>query len=159
MLSSLRGFLCWSVRFRRESPGNIQPSVFLPCLSVCQLTQHESLVALFDNRTWCREGVAEEFDYISHHHHHAWKHPQVNVFITLILFIIMKVVLQTHLVHRENMQGPKPLLMVWMLSVSVLDVRCGHDHARSMWGLHASFSYRWVWCPYLMWSISSSCSG
>ncbi|TKS79816.1 Chloride channel protein 2 [Collichthys lucidus] len=54
-----------------------------------QLTQHESLVALFDNRTWCRQGVAEEFDYISHHH--AWKHPQVNVFITLILFIIMKV--------------------------------------------------------------------
>ncbi|XP_068604994.1 chloride channel protein 2-like [Brachionichthys hirsutus] len=53
-----------------------------------QLTQHESLVALFDNRTWCRQGVAEEFDYISHHH--AWKHPQVNVFITLVLFIIMK---------------------------------------------------------------------
>ncbi|XP_037644094.1 chloride channel protein 2a isoform X2 [Sebastes umbrosus] len=54
-----------------------------------QLTQHESLVALFDNRTWCRQGVAEEFDYINHHHH-AWKHPQVNVFITLIFFIIMK---------------------------------------------------------------------
>ncbi|XP_020499374.1 chloride channel protein 2a isoform X5 [Labrus bergylta] len=54
-----------------------------------QLTQHESLVALFDNRTWCRQGVAEEFDYINHHHH-AWKHPQVNVFITLILFIVMK---------------------------------------------------------------------
>uniref|UniRef100_A0A3P8WIN2 Chloride voltage-gated channel 2 n=1 Tax=Cynoglossus semilaevis TaxID=244447 RepID=A0A3P8WIN2_CYNSE len=53
-----------------------------------QLTQHESLVALFDNRTWCRQGVAEEFDYISHHH--GWKHPQVNIFITLILFIIMK---------------------------------------------------------------------
>ncbi|XP_041848347.1 chloride channel protein 2a isoform X2 [Melanotaenia boesemani] len=53
-----------------------------------QLTQHESLVALFDNRTWCRQGVAEEFDYISHHH--AWKHPQVNVFVTLMLFIIMK---------------------------------------------------------------------
>ncbi|XP_029308583.1 LOW QUALITY PROTEIN: chloride channel protein 2a [Cottoperca gobio] len=53
-----------------------------------QLTQHESLVALFDNRTWCRHGVAEEFDYISHHN--GWKHPQVNVFITLILFIIMK---------------------------------------------------------------------
>uniref|UniRef100_A0AAQ4Q2Y1 Chloride channel, voltage-sensitive 2a n=1 Tax=Gasterosteus aculeatus aculeatus TaxID=481459 RepID=A0AAQ4Q2Y1_GASAC len=54
-----------------------------------QLTQHESLVALFDNRTWCRHGVAEEFDYVSHHHH-AWKHPQVNVFITLVLFIVMK---------------------------------------------------------------------
>ncbi|XP_017277948.1 chloride channel protein 2a isoform X2 [Kryptolebias marmoratus] len=55
-----------------------------------QLTQHESLVALFDNQTWCRQGVAEEFGYISHHQQHAWKHPQVNVFITLILFIIMK---------------------------------------------------------------------
>ncbi|KAJ8012328.1 hypothetical protein DPEC_G00067520 [Dallia pectoralis] len=53
-----------------------------------QLTQHESLVALFDNRTWCRQGVAEEFDYISHSH--AWKHPQINVFITLVLFIVMK---------------------------------------------------------------------
>uniref|UniRef100_A0A8C7LSF0 Chloride voltage-gated channel 2 n=1 Tax=Oncorhynchus kisutch TaxID=8019 RepID=A0A8C7LSF0_ONCKI len=54
-----------------------------------QLTQHESLVALLDNRTWSRQGVAEEFDYISHSH--AWKHPQVNVFITLIFFIVMKV--------------------------------------------------------------------
>ncbi|KAM9428658.1 uncharacterized protein ACWYII_019617 isoform 1-T1 [Salvelinus alpinus] len=53
-----------------------------------QLTQHESLVALLDNRTWSRQGVAEEFDYISHSH--AWKHPQVNVFITLIFFIVMK---------------------------------------------------------------------
>lgn len=34
--------------------------------------------------------MAEEFDYVSHHHH-AWKHPQVNVFITLVLFIVMKV--------------------------------------------------------------------
>uniref|UniRef100_A0A4W5RLD9 Chloride channel protein 2 n=1 Tax=Hucho hucho TaxID=62062 RepID=A0A4W5RLD9_9TELE len=53
-----------------------------------QLTQHESLVALLDNCTWSRQGVAEEFDYISHSH--AWKHPQVNVFITLIFFIVMK---------------------------------------------------------------------
>uniref|UniRef100_A0A8C8JK39 Chloride channel protein 2 n=1 Tax=Oncorhynchus tshawytscha TaxID=74940 RepID=A0A8C8JK39_ONCTS len=59
------------------------------CLSLSpQLTQHESLVALLDNRTWSRQGVAEEFDYISHSH--AWKHPQVNVFITLIFFIVMK---------------------------------------------------------------------
>jgi hypothetical protein len=33
--------------------------------------------------------VAEEFEYIGHSH--GWKHPHVNVFITLILFIIMKV--------------------------------------------------------------------
>uniref|UniRef100_A0AAR2JJW2 Chloride channel protein 2 n=1 Tax=Pygocentrus nattereri TaxID=42514 RepID=A0AAR2JJW2_PYGNA len=53
-----------------------------------QLTQHESLVALFDNRTWYKQGVAEEFEYASHPQ--AWKHPQVSVFITLLLFIVMK---------------------------------------------------------------------
>uniref|UniRef100_A0A8C8E268 Chloride channel protein 2 n=1 Tax=Oryzias sinensis TaxID=183150 RepID=A0A8C8E268_9TELE len=77
-----------------------------------QLTQHESLVALFDNRTWCRQGVAEEFDYISHHH--AWKHPQINVFIILILFILMKV---------------------------ILDVCCGHHHACSVWSFHAGAAF------------------
>ncbi|XP_031415719.1 chloride channel protein 2a isoform X2 [Clupea harengus] len=49
-----------------------------------QLTQHESLVALFDNRTWYKQGVAEEFDF------QAWKHPQLNVFVTLLLFVLMK---------------------------------------------------------------------
>uniref|UniRef100_A0A3B1IS24 Chloride channel, voltage-sensitive 2a n=1 Tax=Astyanax mexicanus TaxID=7994 RepID=A0A3B1IS24_ASTMX len=53
-----------------------------------QLTQHESLVALFDNRTWYKQGVAEEFEYSGHPQ--AWKHPQVSVFITLLLFIVMK---------------------------------------------------------------------
>uniref|UniRef100_A0A8C1G651 Chloride channel, voltage-sensitive 2a n=1 Tax=Cyprinus carpio TaxID=7962 RepID=A0A8C1G651_CYPCA len=52
-----------------------------------QLTQHESLVALFDNQTWYKQGVAEEF---SSHVPQAWKHPQVSVFITLLLFIVMK---------------------------------------------------------------------
>ncbi|XP_073767214.1 chloride channel protein 2a isoform X5 [Danio rerio] len=54
-----------------------------------QLTQHESLVALFDNLTWYKQGVAEEFEYSSHVPQ-AWKHPQVSVFITLLLFIVMK---------------------------------------------------------------------
>ncbi|XP_052404969.1 chloride channel protein 2a isoform X3 [Carassius gibelio] len=54
-----------------------------------QLTQHESLVALFDNQTWYKQGVAEEFVYSSHEPQ-AWKHPQVSVFITLLLFIVMK---------------------------------------------------------------------
>ncbi|XP_043072781.1 chloride channel protein 2a isoform X7 [Puntigrus tetrazona] len=54
-----------------------------------QLTQHESLVALFDNQTWYKQGVAEEFAYSSHVPQ-AWKHPQVSVFITLLLFIVMK---------------------------------------------------------------------
>ncbi|XP_030630616.1 chloride channel protein 2a [Chanos chanos] len=53
-----------------------------------QLTQHESLVALFDNRTWYKQGVAEEFELMSQPQ--AWKHPQVSVFVTLLLFIVMK---------------------------------------------------------------------
>lgn len=57
--------------------------------SPLKLTQHESLVALFDNRTWYKQGVAEEFEFASHPQ--AWKHPQVSVFITLLLFIVMKV--------------------------------------------------------------------
>ncbi|XP_016357743.1 chloride channel protein 2a [Sinocyclocheilus anshuiensis] len=54
-----------------------------------QLTQHESLVALFDNQTWYKQGVSEEFVYSSHVPQ-AWKHPQVSVFVTLLLFIVMK---------------------------------------------------------------------
>uniref|UniRef100_A0A8C9VBN2 Chloride voltage-gated channel 2 n=1 Tax=Scleropages formosus TaxID=113540 RepID=A0A8C9VBN2_SCLFO len=54
-----------------------------------KLTQKESLVTLLDNRTWAKQGIAEEFDYIGHSQ--AWKHPQVNVFVTLVLFIVMKV--------------------------------------------------------------------
>ncbi|XP_056598784.1 chloride channel protein 2a isoform X3 [Triplophysa dalaica] len=54
-----------------------------------QLTQHESLLALFDNQTWYKQGVAEEFEFSSHVPE-AWKHPHVSVFITLLLFIVMK---------------------------------------------------------------------
>lgn len=60
---------------------------FVPLL--LQLTQKESLVTLLDNRTWAKHGIAEEFDYIGHSQ--AWQHPQVNVFVTLVLFIVMKV--------------------------------------------------------------------
>lgn len=80
--------------------------------------------------------MAEEFDYISHHH--AWKHPQVNVFITLILFIIMKVGFRRACL--ENVQDFVTFNNLALL-VSVLDVRGGHHYACSMWGLHASFSY------------------
>ncbi|XP_030634625.1 chloride channel protein 2c isoform X2 [Chanos chanos] len=52
------------------------------------LTQKESLVALFDNRTWARQGTSEEFDYMGLQK--AWKHPQLNIFVTLVIFIIMK---------------------------------------------------------------------
>ncbi|XP_065132108.1 chloride channel protein 2a isoform X3 [Paramisgurnus dabryanus] len=54
-----------------------------------QLTQHESLVALFDNQTWYKQGVAEEFEYSSDVPQ-AWRHPQISVFIILLLFIVMK---------------------------------------------------------------------
>ncbi|XP_077578499.1 chloride channel protein 2-like isoform X7 [Stigmatopora nigra] len=53
-----------------------------------KLTQKESLVTLLDNRTWAKQGIAEEFDYIGHSL--AWQHPQVNVFVTLVIFIVMK---------------------------------------------------------------------
>uniref|UniRef100_A0A8B9JK63 Chloride channel, voltage-sensitive 2b n=1 Tax=Astyanax mexicanus TaxID=7994 RepID=A0A8B9JK63_ASTMX len=53
-----------------------------------KLTQKESLVTLLDNRTWAKQGIAEEFEYIGHAA--AWKHPQANVFITLVIFIVMK---------------------------------------------------------------------
>ncbi|KAI5618744.1 chloride channel, voltage-sensitive 2b [Silurus asotus] len=53
-----------------------------------QLTQKESLVTLLDNRTWAKQGIAEEFEYDGHAA--AWKHPQANVFITLVIFIVMK---------------------------------------------------------------------
>uniref|UniRef100_A0A8C7I493 Chloride voltage-gated channel 2 n=1 Tax=Oncorhynchus kisutch TaxID=8019 RepID=A0A8C7I493_ONCKI len=53
-----------------------------------KLTQKESLVTLLDNRTWAQQGIAEGFDYIGNSQ--AWNHPQVNVFVTLVLFIVMK---------------------------------------------------------------------
>lgn len=56
---------------------------------ISQLTQKETLVTLFDNRTWAKQGVAEEFDYIGISE--AWKNPRTNVFVTLVIFILMKV--------------------------------------------------------------------
>uniref|UniRef100_A0A4W3HZC6 Chloride channel, voltage-sensitive 2a n=1 Tax=Callorhinchus milii TaxID=7868 RepID=A0A4W3HZC6_CALMI len=46
-----------------------------------ELTQKETLVTLFDNRTWAKQGMAEEFDYVGISE--VWKNPQVNVFVTL----------------------------------------------------------------------------
>ncbi|XP_058489634.1 chloride channel protein 2-like isoform X5 [Solea solea] len=53
-----------------------------------KLTQKEALVTLLDNHTWAKQGIAEEFDFLGNAQ--AWKHPQVNVFVTLVLFIVMK---------------------------------------------------------------------
>uniref|UniRef100_A0A452IUL4 Chloride channel protein 2 n=1 Tax=Gopherus agassizii TaxID=38772 RepID=A0A452IUL4_9SAUR len=53
-----------------------------------QLSQKETLVTLFDNRTWAKQGLAEEFEYVGISE--AWKHPHANVFVTLVVFILMK---------------------------------------------------------------------
>lgn len=70
-----------------HATAGLTPADVTSC--VLQLTQKESLVTLLDNRTWAKQGIAEEFDYIGHSQ--AWKHPEVNVFVTLVLFIVMKV--------------------------------------------------------------------
>ncbi|XP_069753183.1 chloride channel protein 2c isoform X2 [Narcine bancroftii] len=53
-----------------------------------ELTQKETLVTLFDNRTWAKQGTAEDIDYIGISG--AWKNPHANVFVTLVIFILMK---------------------------------------------------------------------
>lgn len=73
--------------FHEPLSGHSLSAPFVPV--ILQLTQKESLVTLLDNRTWAKHGIAEEFDYIGHSQ--AWQHPQVNVFVTLVLFIVMKV--------------------------------------------------------------------
>lgn len=73
--------------FDEPLSGHSLLAPFVPV--ILQLTQKESLVTLLDNRTWAKHGIAEEFDYIGHSQ--AWQHPQVNVFVTLVLFIVMKV--------------------------------------------------------------------
>ncbi|XP_010209274.1 PREDICTED: chloride channel protein 2, partial [Tinamus guttatus] len=51
-----------------------------------QLTQKDTLVTLFDNQTWAKQGLSEEYLGILE----AWHHPRSNVFITLTVFILMK---------------------------------------------------------------------
>ncbi|XP_053315613.1 chloride channel protein 2 isoform X2 [Spea bombifrons] len=53
-----------------------------------QLTQKETLVTLFDNCTWAQQGISEDFTYKGFTS--AWKHPKTNVFVTLVVFIVMK---------------------------------------------------------------------
>ncbi|NXH76396.1 CLCN2 protein, partial [Hydrobates tethys] len=53
-----------------------------------QLTQKDTLVTLFDNQTWARQGLSDEFEYLGILE--AWRHPRVNVFVTLVIFILMK---------------------------------------------------------------------
>ncbi|XP_036418667.1 chloride channel protein 2-like isoform X2 [Colossoma macropomum] len=53
-----------------------------------ELTQKETLYALFDNYTWSKHLQEEHFD--PSDHSVAWKHPHVNVFGTLAISFIMK---------------------------------------------------------------------
>lgn len=55
----------------------------------CQLTQKDTLVTLFDNQTWAKQELSDEFEYLGILE--AWCHPRSNVFVTLVIFIIMKV--------------------------------------------------------------------
>uniref|UniRef100_A0A8C9NGJ8 Chloride voltage-gated channel 2 n=1 Tax=Serinus canaria TaxID=9135 RepID=A0A8C9NGJ8_SERCA len=53
-----------------------------------QLTQKDTLVTLFDNQTWAKQGINDEFEYLGILE--AWLHPRSNVFVTLVVFILMK---------------------------------------------------------------------
>ncbi|NWW06977.1 CLCN2 protein, partial [Oreocharis arfaki] len=53
-----------------------------------QLTQKDTLVTLFDNQTWAKQGLGDEFEYLGILE--AWHHPRSNVFVTLVVFIVMK---------------------------------------------------------------------
>ncbi|XP_072264499.1 chloride channel protein 2 [Pyxicephalus adspersus] len=53
-----------------------------------QLTQKETLVTLFDNCTWAQQGVSEDFMFKGASS--AWKNPKTNVFVSLVVFILMK---------------------------------------------------------------------
>ncbi|NXN60140.1 CLCN2 protein, partial [Rynchops niger] len=53
-----------------------------------QLTQKDTLVTLFDNQTWAKQGLSDEFEYLGILE--AWRHPRSNVFVTLVVFIVMK---------------------------------------------------------------------
>ncbi|XP_037381107.1 chloride channel protein 2 isoform X2 [Talpa occidentalis] len=53
-----------------------------------QLSQKETLVTLFDNRTWVRQGLVEDLEPPGTSQ--AWSPPHANVFLTLVIFILMK---------------------------------------------------------------------
>ncbi|XP_008829525.1 chloride channel protein 2 isoform X1 [Nannospalax galili] len=53
-----------------------------------QLSQKETLVTLFDNRTWVHQGLVEDLELPSTSQ--AWSPPRANVFLTLVIFILMK---------------------------------------------------------------------
>ena len=50
-----------------------------------ELTIKEALDTLFDNKTWTQLGYIDEGEFISVQE--GWKHPSVNIFVTLVIFI------------------------------------------------------------------------
>ena len=51
-----------------------------------ELTIKEALDTLFDNKTWTKLGYIDESEFISQE---GWKHPSVNIFVTLVIFITL----------------------------------------------------------------------
>lgn len=77
---------CHGVAHQSPSRGHHQPQL---TLAHHQLTQKDTLVTLFDNQTWAKQGLSDEFEYLGILE--AWRHPRSNVFVTLVVFILMKV--------------------------------------------------------------------
>ena len=77
---------CRGVAHQSPPQGHHQPQL---TPAPHQLTQKDTLVTLFDNQTWAKQGVSDEFEYLGILE--AWHHPRSNVFITLVVFILMKV--------------------------------------------------------------------
>lgn len=121
------------------------------CLSSLpvQLTQRETLLALFDNYTWSKHLEGDHFDHSDHSV--AWKHPQVSVFVTLTTSLIMKVRMKNTFEMNISII-PTDLLLVResCLKVkaeylcTVLHVSSGHLYASPRWSFCTCFCYRWV---------------
>ncbi|TST47714.1 Chloride channel protein 2 [Bagarius yarrelli] len=60
----------------------------LVTLLISTLTFPPGFGQFMAGQTWYKQGISEAFEFSSQHQ--GWKHPQVSVFITLLLFIIMK---------------------------------------------------------------------
>ncbi|XP_068880344.1 chloride channel protein 2 isoform X2 [Aphelocoma coerulescens] len=76
---------CHGVTHRSPPQGHHKPQL-TPAHH--QLTQKDTLVTLFDNQTWAKQGLSDEFEYLGILE--AWHHPRSNIFITLVVFILMK---------------------------------------------------------------------
>uniref|UniRef100_A0A671FCK3 Chloride channel protein 2 n=1 Tax=Rhinolophus ferrumequinum TaxID=59479 RepID=A0A671FCK3_RHIFE len=91
-------------------------TLLISTLTFPLLSQKETLVTLFDNRTWVRQGLVEDLEPPGTSQ--AWSPPRANVFLTLVIFILMKVAPPTCLNHL--------LPTVWMSALATtIPVPCG----------------------------------